>query len=259
MKSEKHTFWEHLDDLRGVLLRVAAVVAGFGCVAFGFKDTLFGVVLAPQNSDFVSYRLLQKAGSMLPFGEFVDDFSIKLINTGLAGQFLIHFQVAMYAGVLVASPYILYVLFRFLSPALYAKERRYALYVVGGGYAMFLLGILLSYFLIFPLTFRFLGTYQVSAGVENLISLESYIDTLMTLSLAMGAVFEIPILCWCFAKLGFLKADFMQRYRRHAIIVLLIIAAIITPTSDIFTLLIVSLPMYLLYEASIWIVKKVEN
>lgn len=131
--------------------------------------------------------------------------------------------------------------------------------VVGGGYAMFVLGVAVSYFLIFPLTFRFLGTYQVSGEVENLISLQSYISTLMTMSLAMGLVFEIPILSWLFAKLGFFSADFMRRYRKHAIVAILVVAAIITPTSDVFTLSLVALPMWLLYEVSIFIVNKTAN
>jgi len=128
--------------------------------------------------------------------------------------------------------------------------------MVGGGYAMFALGVIVSYFLIFPLTFRFLGTYQVSGDVDNLIALDSYISTLVMMCLAMGIVFEIPILSWLFAKLGFLSADFMRKYRRHSYVAILIIAAIITPTSDIFTLLVVSLPMGMLYEISILITRK---
>ena len=164
-------------------------------------------------------------------------------------------RAAIYAGILIASPYILYTLFRFISPALYNQEKKYAARVVGSSYVMFMLGVALSYFLIFPLTFRFLGTYQVSGEVENMISLQSYMDTLMMMNLMMGIVFEIPILCWLLAKFGLLSAAFMRRYHRHAIVVILVLAAIITPTSDVFTLLMVSLPMWLLYEISILIVK----
>ena len=188
-------------------------------------------------------------------GGVIEPFSVRLINTGLAQQFIIHMKTALCAGVLCASPYIIYQLFRFVSPALYDNERRYVTQVVGGGYAMFGLGVLISYFLIFPLTFRFLWTYQVSGDVDNLISLESYISTLVMMCLAMGIVFEIPILSWLFAKLGFLSADFMRRYRKHAIVIILVVAAIITPTSDVFTLSLVALPMWILYEVSIWIVK----
>jgi twin arginine-targeting protein translocase tatC len=147
-------------------------------------------------------------------------------------------------------------LFRFVSPALYACERKYAVRIVGGGYAMFLMGVAVSYFLIFPLTFRFLGTYQVSGEVENMIVLQSYISTLVLMCLTMGIVFEIPILSWLFAKLGFLTADFMRRYRKHAIVIILIVAAVITPTSDVFTLSLVTLPMWVLYEASILVVNR---
>ena len=121
---------------------------------------------------------------------------------------------------------------------------------------MFLMGVAVSYFLIFPLTFRFLGSYQVSGEVENMIVLQSYISTLVLMCLTMGIVFEIPILSWLFAKLGFLTADFMRRYRKHAIVIILIVAAVITPTSDVFTLSLVTLPMWVLYEASILVVNR---
>ena len=165
-------------------------------------------------------------------------------------------KTAMCFGVLCASPYILYELFRFVSPALYANEKKYSVRVVGWGYTMFLIGVLVSYFLIFPLTFRFLGTYQVAGDVVNMISLQSYIGTLIMMCLALGIVFEMPVLTWLFAKLGFISADFMRLYRRHAIVIILIVAAIITPTSDVFTLLLVSFPMWLLYESSILIIRK---
>ena len=253
--SEKQSFWDHLDILRASLVKIAAVTAVFAVVAFFFKEALFSVILAPKDADFITYRWLYFFSGWVT-DEQSQDFYVKLINTGLAQQFMIHMKVAMCTGVLCASPYILYQLFRFVSPALYANERKYVVRVVGYGYIMFMVGVLISYFLIFPLTFRFLGTYQVSDQVENMISLQSYISTLLMMSLAMGIVFEIPILSWLFAKLGFISADFMRRYRRHAVVIILVVAAIITPTSDVFTLLLVSLPMWLLYEVSIWIVKR---
>lgn len=254
-ESEKQSFWDHLDILRASLVKIAAVTAVFAVVAFFFKEALFSVILAPKDADFITYRWLYFFSGWVT-DEQAQDFYVKLINTGLAQQFMIHMKVAMCTGFLCASPYILYQLFRFVSPALYANERKYVVRVVGYGYIMFMVGVLISYFLIFPLTFRFLGTYQVSDQVENMISLQSYISTLLMMSLAMGIVFEIPILSWLFAKLGFISADFMRRYRRHAVVIILVVAAIITPTSDVFTLLLVSLPMWLLYEVSIWIVKR---
>lgn len=254
-KTELMSFWSHLDVLRAALMKIAAVAVVFGVAAFFFKEQLFAVILAPKEAGFITYRLLNDLSGLIT-NDGAPDFYVKLINTGLAEQFIIHMKTALCAGFMCASPYILYQLFRFVSPALYANERRYAVRVVGSSYAMFVLGVAVSYFLIFPLTFRFLGTYQVSGDVENMITLQSYISTLMLMSMAMGIVFEIPILSWLFAKLGFISADFMRRYRKHAIVIILVIAAVITPTSDVFTLSLVALPMWVLYEVSIFIVKR---
>lgn len=251
------TFWDHLDELRGCLIRIAIVTAACGLAAFFFKEEMFRIVLALGKEDFITYKVMETAsGWFLPQGGIPEAFSVRLVNTGLAEQFLIHMRTSMYAGVLCASPYILYLLFRFVSPALYEREKRYAFRMVGGGYLMFMSGVALSYLLIFPLTFRFLGTYQVSAEVENTITLQSYMDTLMMMNLMMGIVFEIPVLCWLLALFGLITAGFMRRYRRHAVIIILIVAAVITPTSDIFTLSLVALPMWLLYETSILIVRR---
>lgn len=253
--TDKQSFWDHLDVLRAAIVKSLLVVVVFGVAAFCFKEELFAVILAPKDAGFITYRLLYSISGLVTDTE-APDFLVKLINTGLAEQFIIHMKTALCVGVLCASPYILYQLFRFVSPALYVNERKYVVRVVGGGYVMFLSGVLLSYFLIFPLTFRFLGTYQVSGEVENMIALQSYISTLMTMSLAIGLVFEMPILSWLFAKLGFLSADFMRKYRKHAIVGILVVAAIITPTSDVFTLSLVALPMWVLYEISILIVNR---
>ncbi len=260
MEDKSLTFWEHLDELRSSLIKIAVSTILFGIVAFLFKEELFRIVLAPKNNDFITYNFFKALNGLL-FATNTDNekFFVQLINTGLAEQFIIHMKVSIYAGILCASPYILYLLFKFISPALYDSERKYSIQIVGGGYLMFILGVLLSYFLIFPLTFRFLGTYQVAEEVLNMISLHSYIDTLMMLCLMIGVVFEIPILCWLFAKLGFLSSAFMRKYRKHAIVILLLIAAVITPTSDIFTLVLVAMPMYTLYEISILLVHGIRN
>ena len=255
--TDKQSFWEHLDVLRATIVKIVAVAVVFGIAAFCFKEELFAVVLAPKNDGFVTYRLFNRIAAWA--GGETGSFAVQLINTGLAQQFIIHMKTALCAGVLCASPYILYQLFRFVSPALYANERKYVVRVVGGGYAMFVVGVLVSYFLIFPLTFRFLGTYQVSGDVANLITLDSYISTLVLMCLSIGIVFEIPILSWLFAKLGFLSADFMRRYRKHAIVIILVVAAVITPTSDVFTLSLVALPMWLLYEVSILLVDRAKK
>ena len=226
--TEVASFWDHL-----------------GIVAFSFKETLFDIVLAPRSSDFFTFRLMG-----------VEPFSVRLMNTGLTEQFMIHLKVAIYAGLLVASPYVLYQIFAFVSPALYERERRYAVQIVGSAYVMFTIGTLLNYCLIFPLTVKFLGTYQVSADVANMLTLQSYIDTLIAMSLVMGLVFELPVVCWILGRMGLLNRQLMRDYRRHAVVVILIVAAIITPTGDAFTLIIVSLPIWLLYEISIYTIKK---
>ena len=244
--SEPLTFWDHLDELRGTLIRIICAVVLFGIVAFLLKDELFSIVLAPRSSDFITYRLLG-----------TEDFSIHLMNIGLTEQFMIHMKTAIYAGLLVASPYILYELFRFVSPGLYANERRYAVWIVGAAYLMFIIGTLVNYFIVFPFTVRFLGTYQVSPDVANMLTLQSYIDTLLGMSLIMGVVFELPVVCALMGRMGLINGNMMSTYRRHALVAILIVAAIITPTTDVFTLFVVALPIYLLYEISILIVRKV--
>lgn len=247
------SFWDHLEVLRGVVIKVIAVVVVCGVVAFLFKMPVFDMVLAPKEADFVTYRLLHRVSSLC--GEDMEPFYVQLVSTGLAQQFVIHVKTALCVGAICASPYVVYQLFRFVSPALYERERHYAVRIVASGYLMFLLGAAVSYFLVFPLTFRFLGTYQVSGEVSNMITLDSYISTLMTMTLSMGIVFEIPVVAWLLAHAGLLSSSFMRRYRRHAIVAILVVAAVITPTSDVFTLLVVSMPMYVLYGLSIWLVK----
>lgn len=242
------TFWEHLEALRWVILRSLLVAVGFAVVAFCMKEQLFSIVLAPRTSEFVTFRWLG-----------VEPFSVHLMNTGLTEQFMTHIRVAMYAGMLCAAPYIIYELFRFVSPGLYTNERRAGLWVVTSGYVMFMMGTALNYLLIFPLTVRFLGTYQVSADVANMLTLQSYIDTLISMSLVMGVIFELPVVCAILGRMDILSSRLMSRYRRHAVVAILIVAAIITPTTDIFTLLIVSLPIWLLYEASILVVRILQS
>lgn len=241
------TFWDHLDELRSVIIRVLVVTGLAAVVAFCLKDELFAIVLAPRSSDFITYRLMG-----------VEPFSVHLMNTGLTEQFMIHMKTAMYAGVLVASPYIIYMLFRFVSPALYDNERRYATLLCGSGYVMFILGTAINYFLIFPLTVKFLGTYQVSPDVANMLTLQSYMDTLLMMSLVMGIIFELPVVSWILGRMGLVNAQMMQSMRRHAIVAILVVAAIITPTTDAFTLIVVALPIWLLYELSIVIVRITE-
>ena len=242
---EQATFWEHLDELRWAIIRSLVVIVVFAVVMFCLKDQLFAVVLAPRTSDFITYRLMG-----------AEAFSIPLMNIGLTEQFMTHMRVAIYTGLLFALPYVLYELFRFVSPGLYRNERRAATWIVSSSYLMFALGTAVNYFIIFPFTVRFLGTYQVSADVANMLTLQSYIDTLITMSFVIGLIFELPVVCTILGRMGFINGSLMRRYRRHAIVAILVIAAIITPTGDIFTLIVVSLPIWLLYEFSILLVRK---
>lgn len=243
-------FWEHLDELRSYLVKAVVAVVLCAVAAFCCKEWLFAIVMAPSSPDFFIYRTFTRLTGIS------SDFHVDMFNPELAQQFLVHMKVSLWMGLLIVSPYVLYLLFHFVAPGLYAHERRYAIRAVGGGYVMFLLGVALNYFLIFPLTFRFLGTYQVSPDVPNQIALTSYVGMLLMLCFLMGVMFELPILCWLLAKIGVLKSHFMTKYRRHAIVVILIIAAVITPTGDPFTLTLVALPIYALYEMSVVIVKK---
>lgn len=245
---EQLTFWEHLDVLRFSIIRIIVVTVIASVAAFCFKEELFRVVLAPINSNFLTYRLLHIA-----------PFQLHLINTNLTEQFLIHMKVATIVGILIVSPYLLYILFRFVSPALYPQERCISLRLISSAYFQFLIGVAVNYFILFPLTIRFLGTYQVSNTIDNMLTISSYIDTLLMMSLMFGFAFEIPVISYLLAYFGMLRSEWMKKFRRHSIVVILIIAAIITPTADIFTLLLVSFPICILYEISIRIVATVQK
>ena len=237
------TFWDHLDVLRGILLKCILAILLAAVLVFSFKDQVFAVIFAPRHASL--------------FGSFFSSATdIQLINTDLTRQFIVHMQVSAYVGMLLVAPYILWQLYSFVLPALRREERRYTTPLLLAAYFMFMLGVCFSYFILFPLTFRFLGNYQVADSVQNLISLESYIDTLLFLSLAMGITFEFPVLSWFLGRLGILHRRQMRLVRRHAFVAVIIIAAIITPTTDAFSLILVSLPMYLLYELSILVVRK---
>lgn len=238
------TFWEHLDELRGCLVKVIIAVVVGAVAAFVFKDLLFGVALAPCETDFLMYRLTG-----------AEPFAVNLINTSLTEQLMVHVKAAACVGMMVASPYVLYILFRYVSPALYANERRYAGRIVVSAYVMFIVGTVVNYLVIFPFMLRFLVTYQVATAVTPMLSISSYMDTLMGMGLLMALVFELPVVCWLLAKMGLLQAKMMKACRRHAIVAVLIASAVITPTTDMFTLFVVAVPIWLLYELSILIVR----
>lgn len=260
VNEDKMTFWEHIEIFRKVLFKCLAIWAVCTVGAFCFKDMLFTVLFAPARSDFILYRGLCQLADITGWTSLCpDDFYAQFINTELASQFTIHLQVALIVGCVIAFPYLLIQLYGFISPALYSHEKRYSLFLIFFGTVLFASGVMLNYFVIFPLAFRFLSTYQVQEEVVNQIALNSYISTLLVLSLLLGILFEIPIVTYFLAKLGIINKRMLTKYRKHAFVVLCILAAIITPTADIFTLLLVTVPLYILYEISICVVARTKN
>lgn len=259
MSADKElTFWDHLDELRKVLIRVLVVWFVLAVAYFVAMPWLFDrVILAPCNNDFIFYDLLRFIGEKLDLRDefFTQEFHVKLVNINLAAPFLIHMSTAFWMSVVTAMPYLFYEVWRFISPALYPNEMRGVRKAMAIGTVMFFVGVLLGYFMVYPLTLRFLSTYQLSGLIENQISLNSYIDNFMMLNLCMGAAFELPLLAWLLSLLGLVNKAFLRKYRRHAAVVIVILAAVITPTGDPFTLSVVAIPLYLLYELSILMIK----
>lgn len=248
------SFGDHLEVLRRMLFRIIAVAGVIAVVVFCFKETTFSMLLAPSEWDFVTYRAIEQVLQAMGFEFHFEPYHVQLIATELQSQFMTHISTAVYLGLLAASPYIMYELFRFISPALYENERRYSVRVTLTIYVLFVLGVLLTYFVLFPISFRFLGTYSVAESVTSTITIDSYISSMLSLTLVMGAVFQLPVICFILGKLGLINSSLLARYRRHAFVLLMVIAAIITPP-DIMTLVLVSLPLYMLYEVSIWVVR----
>ena len=253
------TFWEHLDELRKVLFRSAIVIVALMAGIFMVKDFVFNtVVFAPINSDFVLYRLIDKVLLMMG-APALPEFKLSLINIDLSAQFFIHISTTFYFALVLAVPFIIYQVWKFVSPALYDNEKRAAKAAFAFAGVLFLLGVLVGYYLIFPLTLRFLGTYQVSYEVANQISLQSYISMFTWLILIMGVVFEMPSLAVILSKIGILTKSFLKKYRRHAFVIMLVLAAFITPSGDPFTLMAVGLPLYGLYELSILVCRDIDK
>lgn len=252
------TFWEHLDALRWVLLRVVAVMLVLTIALFTFRDFMFNdIILPPLHSDFVFYRWLCALGGVLHLPAICpENFNIQLINIELAGQFMMHLSVTFMCAFVLLAPYLLYEIWRFVAPALYPSERTNTGWIFLASSFLFYLGATVSYFLIFPLTIRFLGTYTVSDLIPNQISIQSYVSTLYILVFAIGLMFEMPVLAYFLSRIGVLRRKTLRRFRSYALLVILILAAIITPTTDPFTLCAVALPLYLLYEVSIWVCRK---
>ena len=254
---QEMSFWDHLDALRSVLVKMAVVLVVMAVVLFMLMPRIFdGIIMAPCDGNFVLYRLFSRITAAIPgvptFS--TSDFHVDLINIQLASQFFIHMSTSFYLALVLSFPIIMYLLWTFVSPALYQHEKHGVKTAFFLGNIMFFLGVAVGYFVVFPVTLRFLADYHVSSIVPNQISLDSYMDTFMMLIFVMGLIFELPLLSWLLGNVGVLRREFFSHYRRHAIVVLLILAAFITPTGDPFTLTIVFLPIYVLYEFSSWLV-----
>ena len=245
----------HFQVFRKMIFRILAVVVVLGCLVFFFKKQTFEIILAPSHSDFYTFGMIEKLIHALGFSFHFEQYNISLINTELSSQFMTHISVACMLAFLLASPYIVLELFNYISPALYEKEKKYSYFVAAIIYGLFILGVLMSYFIIFPISFQFLATYQVDESVVNTITLSSYISTFTTLTFMLGVVFQLPIFTFVLGKMGFIDAAMLKKYRAIALVVILILAAIITPP-DVFTLFFASLPIYGLYEISIFVLKK---
>tara|TARA_B100000809_G_scaffold131230_2_gene129025 strand:+ start:3343 stop:4149 length:807 start_codon:yes stop_codon:yes gene_type:complete len=253
------SFLDHLEVLRWHLVRAAIVIILFTFLAFIFKGFVFDdVILAQKSADFWTYQLFCKFSYLIGNGDALcmEDMSFSLINITMSGQFSLHIMVSLVAGVILAFPYILFEIWRFITPALAKNEKRNALGLVFSGSVLFILGISFGYYFVSPLSVQFLGNYTVSEQVQNQITLGSFISTVTTVTLVCGLVFQLPLIVYFLSKLGLLTPEFMRKYRKHAVVVTLVLSAIITPP-DISSQVLLTIPLLILYEFSIYVSKMV--
>lgn len=257
--AKEMSFIDHLEELRWHLIRSLVAISIVTIVVFLSKALVFGkIILGPSKAGFYTYQMLCNIGKKLKLGETFcfEKLTFEIINTEMAGQFLIHLKSSFIIGFIVAFPYILYEIWRFVKPGLYENEKKYTSGVVIFGSLFFFMGVLFGYFILTPFSINFLGSYFVSETVANTITLSSYVSTLTTLVMASGAVFELPMIVFILAKLQLITAKDMRTYRKHGLVVMLIFAAIITPP-DLTSQIIIALPLYVLYEFSIMIAERI--
>ena len=238
------SFWDHLEALRGNIIRSLLAISLFAVLAFCFKKILFdGIVLAPVSRDFITYRLLGI------------DMEMKLINIEISTQFFTHMRVAAAAGLVASFPYVIYQIWEFLAPALYQNEIKAVRTAFGMSTILFYVGVLVGYFIVLPMCLNFFVDYKVSETVENTIALNSYISLFMSMVLMIGVVFEFPTVVMVFSKLGIVTRSTLRSYRKHAIVAVLCVSAIITP-ADPLSMIVLAIPLYALYEFSIFCARK---
>ena len=254
--TDQMSFLQHLEEMRWRLIRSAIAILSFGILAFIFKGIIFDkIILAPKNGNFITYRIMCAASKAVGFEDgFCVTSDFELQNISMAGQFTSHIVVSLIAGLIIAFPYVFYQIWGFVKPGLKSKERNTARGVVFFTSLLFMSGILFGYFLIAPLSIQFLGGYKVSDQVDNIITLNSFITTITSTTLASGIVFQLPIVIYFLAKTGLVTPKILRTYRKHAIVGVLILAAIITPP-DITSQILVALPLLVLYEISIHIAR----
>ena len=251
-------FLQHLEELRWHIIRALIAVVAGAIVAFMFKNFIFdNIILAPNNPDFVTNRLLCRLADAVNAPALcINQDPIELISIKMSGQFTTHINISLVAGLIMAFPYVFWEFWSFFRPALYEKERKYARGAVTMASVLFIMGILFGYYIITPLSINFLGSYRVSDIVNNQINITSYIGSVTSVALSAGITFELPIVVFFLARIGVVTPEFMRRYRKHAIVLVLVVAAVITPP-DVFSLILVTIPLVLLYEVSIFIASRV--
>jgi sec-independent protein translocase protein TatC len=254
------TFLQHLEELRWHIIRAVLAIVVFGILAFIFKTILFDkILLAPAEPDFWTNRMLCLLSQRAHTASLcINQTPLVLQNTQVSGMFMAHIKISIIAGLVLAFPYVFYEFWKFIRPALYTTERSHASGAIFYISFLFLLGVVFGYFLITPLSINFLYNYKISAVVKNIPTLSSYVSLITSIVLASGIMFELPVLVFFLAKIGLVTADFLKRYRKHAVIVILLVAGIITPP-DVFSQIMVSLPLLLLYEVSIVLARREEK
>lgn len=253
------TFLDHLETLRWHLIRSFLVILGLAIIAFLNKSIVFdGIVLAPSSTDFWTYRTLCILSDKLYLGDnlCIKSMGFELSNIHMAGQFTQHIFVSLAMGIIAGFPYLVFELWRFIKPALNKAETKYALALIFFTSLLFFLGVAFGYYLLSPMSIRFLGTYQVSESITNVITIRSYIATLASVTFAAAIIFEIPILVYFLSKMGLVTPDVMRQYRKHAFVSVLAIAAVLTPP-DMTSQILLCIPFFLLYEGSIKICRMV--